>query len=611
VSLPAPPAGPTRGPGPDPDANFLGWRVPLPPPPPKAAASDLAKLLAFLVIVAASAAFGVAIDNFGFAALGPAAVLVGIVVCHLFRVERVFRDVSGWVVGLLVATTYLIVVGLLNSWRPALDLPYPPAAYFGLVFVGLDWRRADRLRPIVFLSGLFVAPLVVEVEAESVVLALLWLVTAIATLWVVQSDIERGGRLAIRVPLGPGTDRPAPMRGMELLRLLGIATLAAVALAVLIGHPSCSPRQPPSVTIGPSINGSGANGYGSGNGNGVSSGAGAFINGAGQAYSGPYRNAQGDPFTGDPSNGPYVNSQGQTYDGPYFDRNGQPFTGPYLDPNGQPATGRPSTGRSLDGGPLGGGGPSSDGGPYTNAHGEQLDGPYTNAEGDPFTGDARDGPYVNSQGQTYDGPYYDRNGHEFSGPYPGVGEQSSGGSDNGVDNGVGSGGASPGGLTNGGGANGGSTNGGAASDTGAVDLSGFLRILLIGLLVGLAVGLVLLASRAFGRDDDADEPSKRSLFGPRRRTDRQWAIDTLARLSEEGTSRGRGRQRSETVQGYVDELGDEVLADERMHAVGRVLSDAFYAEQSTTPEQRAWVDGVVDEVLARPPAAEPAITGAG
>ena len=418
----------------------------------------------------------------------------------------------------------------------------------------MDWQRADRLRPIVFLSGGLLLPLVLDVQVESVALALLWLVTAVATLWVLQSDTERGGRQATRVPTGPGAGEPLPMRGAELARMLGIAAVVAVALALLIGSPSCDKPTPPvrPPVADRSLNGGAASGSASGGLSGGASGgqlggssgsppvSGPFTNDQGQTYDGPYVDGRGRPFTGDPSNGPYTNRNGQTYDGPYINRDGVPFSGPYIDGNGRPYTGQPGV-------------------------------------GDPGPGSSGDGSGANGDTGTDGGTGAD------SAAEPN-GDQSQGGSGRGA-------------ALN---ADGSPTGSGSSSP----DLSGVLKVLLGALALAILVGLGLVAYRALTTDDDDDpdgDTVKRSIFGRRQaRTERQWAIETLARLAKEGQRRGRPRRRSETVQRYADQLGAGVLDDDRLAGVGRVLSDAFYGYQSTTQEQRNWADAVVDEAIARP-----------
>ena len=199
--------------------------------------------MAFLVVSIALAGFGVAIKSAALSGVAIAALATGIALGHLIPVDRLFRTVSGWVCAILVAALYLTVAGIVSSATRSMP-NYLPAPYLGLVVAGMDWKRADRLRPSVFLSGLFLAPQIGAKTPESLVIVLVWLVVALATLWVLQGDTERGSRRAVPARRASGhAAEVLGMRGGELLRMIGGAALAAVVAALLIGNPSCDKRQ--------------------------------------------------------------------------------------------------------------------------------------------------------------------------------------------------------------------------------------------------------------------------------------------------------------------------------------------------------------------------------
>ncbi len=80
-----------------------------------------------------------------------------------------------------------------------------------------------------------------------------------------------------------------------------------------------------------------------------------------------------------------------------------------------------------------------------------------------------------------------------------------------------------------------------------------------------------------------------------------WAHRVAARLDEEGRRRGRGRGRGETVVDHATALADGPLPDERLAAAGRVVSAAMFGRSATDAATRAWVDRVIDEVIATYP----------
>lgn len=83
--------------------------------------------------------------------------------------------------------------------------------------------------------------------------------------------------------------------------------------------------------------------------------------------------------------------------------------------------------------------------------------------------------------------------------------------------------------------------------------------------------------------------------------DVSWALEVLADLEAAGTARGRPREPAETVLGYTEALAATVLPDERIAAVGRVLSGALFDRAEVSAYTRAWAGAVVAEVVAANP----------
>jgi hypothetical protein len=530
--------------------GFPGGNLAMPPPPVPAPASDVARLLAFFAVVLACAALGVAVKDLTLATLCASSVALGIVICHLLPVDRIFRDTAGWVIGLVAAIVYFVVVALVAGSSAAIRLPLQPAAYLALVVVGMDWKRADRLRGTVVLSGLFVVVLVFSEQVESVLLAILWLVTAMAALWVLQSDTERGARRAIPVPVGPRVGGAVPIRGAELARIVVISLIGAVALAVVIGHPTASPRLP---------------------------------------RPRPFPRLPGVTITVPPGAG-----------------SGQP-----------PAGGQLGGGQQLGGSGAGAGGLSSGGGQQLGGSGQlggtgQLGGSGAGAGGQSSGG----GQQLGGSGQLGGGQQLGDSGAggdgsgngAFGGDGSGNGGDGSGSGNGALGNGSGTGSGNGGFGTGSGtgsgassGSSGSTTTGSTAATDTPSDLSALLRVLLGMLAIAAAIAVAVIVLRERDEDDDADDDADDdSDAGRRRRAERRWAIEALARLSAEAAARGRPRRRAETVHHYCDAVATGVLDDARVVDVGRLLSQVFYGRGPITDDERVWADAVLDEVLSRP-----------
>lgn len=106
--------------------------------------------------------------------------------------------------------------------------------------------------------------------------------------------------------------------------------------------------------------------------------------------------------------------------------------------------------------------------------------------------------------------------------------------------------------------------------------------------VVLAVGILAIALAA-----------RRVLLGVRRRRATPWAARYLARLGRAGARRGRPRHPAETPAAYASALGDGVLGDERLHHVGRLVTEAAWSGRDLPPDARRWAEDVLREATGR------------
>lgn len=224
TGTPAPPA-PSDGPRPP----FLGPTGPR----PLIRASVAGQAATFVVVTLAIALVWGAVGSLSHAALpiGSLAIGVGIGVATAVgdRLERF--------PGLVVALITFCVTGLLVGLTSA-AVPPEALAVFPFLALGLDWRFVSRLRLLPFLAGLAILGPVGTGEGWAYPAAVAWLALAVGALWILQND-ERAG-LDRPAPLGGPPDGGPPARPVDLVRTLGLALLAGLALAFLIGNPSCS-----------------------------------------------------------------------------------------------------------------------------------------------------------------------------------------------------------------------------------------------------------------------------------------------------------------------------------------------------------------------------------
>lgn len=76
-----------------------------------------------------------------------------------------------------------------------------------------------------------------------------------------------------------------------------------------------------------------------------------------------------------------------------------------------------------------------------------------------------------------------------------------------------------------------------------------------------------------------------------------WALALMQKLEHEGERRGRPRHRDETPVAYTEALAADVLPDDRVAGVGRILSSALFGPREITAERRVWAEATFDAVL--------------
>lgn len=212
------------------------------PPPP---ASALTQGMVLLAVALALGALSIRLRLVDVFAFGVGTLFAAVFFGLAAGAGRLFRHIAGWVAALGVVLLLLTVWGFLEmsasvNWAPTV-IPY-----VGLFVVGLDWGYATRLRSVVVLSGLLLVPVIGELEPTSLLVALAWFAAAAASFWCAQRDVAR----AADHPAPMGATNPPPARSpvTDLVSIAGLAAVAALGLAVLIGNPSCE-RRPPSTDV--------------------------------------------------------------------------------------------------------------------------------------------------------------------------------------------------------------------------------------------------------------------------------------------------------------------------------------------------------------------------
>jgi hypothetical protein len=257
--------------------------VPTPAPAP---ASVITQIAAFATASLAIGAIAAAAGEPQIVGYGVGALFVGVCFGLGLGLGRFFRSVPGWIAALSTASLLAVVwaVIALSGPAPTTDAVTAAATVIpltALVVLGLDWASAARLRSVVVLSGLVVVPVVASRSAWALLVAVAWLGAALAALWSASRDQARAMRRP-RPLHPPATDEAPASTVAELARTGALAGVVALALALLVGTPSCErSRQPSDVSgLGGGSTGSGGRERGSTGGAG-SAGAGSDQGGSG------------------------------------------------------------------------------------------------------------------------------------------------------------------------------------------------------------------------------------------------------------------------------------------------------------------------------------------
>nr|MBA3283260.1 hypothetical protein [Acidimicrobiia bacterium] len=210
-----------------------------------AQASPAAQAAVFATCTLAIGLTGAALGQLPSAVVAVGALAVGVALGLATGAARIVEAIPGLVVSLLAMALVAVLLGL-AAVVGAAGVPPVVVVLVGLVVVGLDWRRVGRLRVVPFASGFFVVAAVSLERGWAYPAAVVWLVMAIAALWLLQNDERRA--LARPAPLAAGPAGPE-VRSADLVRTLGLALVVGVAVAFLLGRPSCdnspSPPAPP------------------------------------------------------------------------------------------------------------------------------------------------------------------------------------------------------------------------------------------------------------------------------------------------------------------------------------------------------------------------------
>lgn len=237
-------------------------------------------MAAFVTVSLAIGAVAAAAQDPTLVGFGVGGLFVGVCFGLGLRLDRLFRVLPGWFDAIVLTT----VVGLV--WAVAAPSS-AVAAWVALptllLFVtGLDWSLATRLRTVALLSGVLAVPVVASPNVPALLLGLGWFLAALSTCWATLGDLRAA--LPRPRPARPSADAElAPSTPGELLRLVSVAAVGALALALLIGTPSCDPQPSRDVTSPPS---GGAGGGSSGGASGSSGGAGGGQAGGGRSGTG-------------------------------------------------------------------------------------------------------------------------------------------------------------------------------------------------------------------------------------------------------------------------------------------------------------------------------------
>ncbi|MFN8041018.1 MAG: hypothetical protein U0Q07_17515 [Acidimicrobiales bacterium] len=225
------PAGATRSPGTPP-------RAPMPAPPP-ASAGPVTQVAAFVTVSLAVGAVAAAAHDPTLVGFGVGGLFVGVCFGLGLRLDGLFRALPGWFLAVALTCTLGLGWVVVAPGSAAASVVVLPTVL--LLVTGLDWARAARLRTVALLSGLLAVPVVATADVVALLVGLGWFLAALATCWAAQADLRaalprpRAARPTSATDLAPSTPG-------ELVRLASLAAVGALALALLIGTPSCDPQ---------------------------------------------------------------------------------------------------------------------------------------------------------------------------------------------------------------------------------------------------------------------------------------------------------------------------------------------------------------------------------
>lgn len=495
------------------------------------------------VAVAGAVSSAIAIASFpepatagwGFAII--VALLAGIGVGLAIPPLAIFRRISGFLAA--VVTVVGLTFTFLVLWSLAgVGPPFALVLLAGAFVLGLDWRRADRLRPLVVASFALVLLGALSERPEAIAAAVGWLALAFGTFTLIEAD-RRASLPRVQPDARSGAARARPD---DLLTTLLVAAAIALLAAMVLGVPSCQRRLDggPSPELG-DLAGPGAGELGGGGG-----GAGG---GSGSGGSGSGGGSRDSRYVEDPDGRFLIpdDGSGRPPSGDPGDLPPSPESVPQLDP-GEELNDRDDGWSSYYEGLEGGGTAVTRRGP---------DGEVTRWEIRPRSDGLVQIDRLDEDGEVDRTYYYDPDGVAVEGE-PG---------------------ADPGDLP----------EPESAPDE-PRDWSGVLRIAGVVLLVAALAGLA-----AWWWSRRRPQPAEVHEGVP------PWAVELARRIDADGRERGRARASDESVVAYGRALAAERVPDARVTAVTEVVSDALFSGRDPGPEVQAWAVRTWDDVVVEHP----------
>lgn len=312
------PTGPAGPAGAEPTAGPIGagpYAVPVNAPanpggvrftPPSAVKHDagvLSQVLVFAVGALTFAGLGLSFDDADITVFAVVTLTVGVALGLALDLRAFFARVPGALLGL--GAVLLAFFGWVLVSTQTRSTPNPGwLLLVGLFALGLDWRWVERLRPLVAASALLVIPLIGVEQLAALPLALGWFVLAVTAYWSFQRDLVRTSP-HLQPVAGYAAPRPVNT-SVDLVRIGGLALIGALALALFIGNPSCSPTRSASSTGGAGSSAGGSfdprdpsgSGSGSGSGSTGSGSTGSGSSGSGSSGSGSSGSGTGSGSAG-------------------------------------------------------------------------------------------------------------------------------------------------------------------------------------------------------------------------------------------------------------------------------------------------------------------------